>query len=373
MLVGNAEEIAEQERIELEANKQIIELLPLQTEHFKILYAKADTLSQMLSVEKNGVLSDRGSVLVDERTNSMIITDTARNLTEVRDLIELLDVPVKQIMIEARIVSANDDFSRELGIRWGGANMSDSAVVTGDLETANDISGQIVSRSQEFNSAVAGGTNANQAAADLAPITTAFPGANFVDLGVGGAPSSIALSYLGSAFNVSAELSALESNGQGEVVSQPKVITGDKKQASIKAGQEVGFQQATASGATSVSFKEAVLQLDVTPNITPDNRILMDLVVTQDTISGFVSGENNSQIPVIDTTEVATQVLMNNGETIVLGGVFEQTDLYGVSKTPLLGDLPIIGRAFKRTTTTQVKRETLIFITPRIINESLSN
>ncbi len=381
MLVAPATEIAEQERIELEASKQLIELTPVQTEHFKILYANATTLSSMLTGDSDGLLSDRGSVLVDERTNSLIVTDTGENLDEVRELLVLLDIPVKQVMIEARIVSANDDFSRELGIRWGGADIKNKTIVSGSLDSVNDLTTQVGDRAEAFNTAFQGFVDqglstadaASQAASSLEAFSVNYPDSLLVDLGVGGAPSSLALSYLGDTFNVSAELSALESNGQGEVVSQPKVVTGDKQAATIKAGQEVGFQQATASGATSIAFKEAVLQLDVTPNITPDNRILMDLTVTQDSIAGFVSGENNSQVPILDTVELITQVLINNGETIVLGGIFEQTDLENVVKTPLLGDIPYLGRLFKRTVVTKQKRETLIFITPRIISSDLVN
>ena len=367
LMVAPAAELKQQEKLALEASIQLEQLTPVQTEHFRIRYADVNTIAAALRDNNSrnqtdivrhqgqylhtthkaqaGVLSPRGSVLVDERTNSLIVTDTAPHLKAVRELLAFLDLPVKQVMIEARIVSANDDFSRELGIRWGGTGSHNKLRVGGSLES------------------VAG------AAPGPEPVTASFPQSLLVDLGVSGAPGSLAFSYLGNTFNVAAELSALESNGQGEIISQPKVVTGNKQAATIKAGQEVGFQQATASGATSVAFKEAVLQLDVTPNITPDNRILMDLVVTQDSISGFVNGENNAQIPLIDTTELVTQVLINNGETIVLGGVFEQTELHNEVKTPLLGDIPVVGRLFKRTVKTRNKRETLIFITPRIIGE----
>jgi type IV pilus assembly protein PilQ len=200
----------------------------------------------------------------------------------------------------------------------------------------------------------------------------AFPDALVVDLGVQQAgATSFAVDFVNDRFDLTAELSALESNGQGEVVSQPKVITGDKQQATIKSGQQVPYLESSSSGRTTVKFKDAVLKLDVTPNITPDDRIIMDLVINQDEVGGFINGEFNSQIPIIDTTELVTQVLVDNGETIVLGGVFQLQDITQVTKTPYLGDIPYLGRLFRRTSQSKEKTETLIFITPRILSDNL--
>jgi type IV pilus assembly protein PilQ len=356
LMIAPAAEIAARERAEIESAKQLDELLPLQTDHIKILYADSGELSKLLQEgDENGVVSDRGSVLVDQRTNSILVTDIAENIEEVRRIIKLLDVPVRQVLIEARIVIANSDFSKELGIRWGGAQVdlkSDGSIVRGgNLDTVLDVGNDI---------------------RDGGNVNVPFPDALLVDLGVQGAgASSFAIGYTTADYLLAAELSALESNGQGEVVSQPKIITGDKQKATIKSGQQVPYLQSSASGGTTVSFKDAVLKLDVTPNITPDDRILMDLVINQDSIGDLINGQFNSQIPVIDTTELITQVLVRNGETVVLGGVFQISDVTETIKTPYLGDIPYLGRFFKRTTSRKDKIETLIFITPRILSDDL--
>jgi type IV pilus assembly protein PilQ len=352
LMVAPAEEIAARERQEIESSKQLGEILPLQTEHIKVLYAEATDLVGLLQgSDDNGLVSERGSVLVDTRTNSLLITETAKNLDEIRRVVKLVDIPVRQVLIEARIVIANSDFSRDLGIRWGGLDLdlgSSTRAIAGNLESAT--------------SAI---TNGLVSAADV-------PGSLAVDLGVsGGGASRLALGYQSSDISLAAELSALESNGQGEVVSQPKIITGDKQKATIKSGQQIPYLESSASGGTTVSFEEAVLKLEVTPNITPDDRILMDLVINQDSLGEFINGEFNSQIPIIDTTELITQVLVKNGETIVLGGVFQVSDVTATTKTPFLGDIPYLGRLFKRTTESKDKIETLIFITPRILSDDL--
>lgn len=391
MYVAPLKEIASREAVELSSSRRQAELAPLQSEHIRLVYAQAAGIATELRredvdrnedgerIERDGLMSSRGSIVVDERTNSLIITDTASSLEGILKFIALLDVPVRQVMIEARIVRATDDFSRALGVRWGGARLEEDGALSGSLDSATDLSGQVASRSADFNNAFQSFVDqgfstaeaASRAANSLDAFSVNFPDALFVDLGVGGSSaSSFAVSYLGSNFNVAAELSALESNGQGEIMSQPKVITGDMQPATIKSGQAFGIQQASASGATSVTFEEAVLELEVTPAITPDDDVFMTLKITQDSISGFISGENNSQIPLIDTTELETQVLISNGETVVLGGIFEVVDITSTIKTPFLGDIPYLGRLFKRTEVNKQKSETLIFITPRIIADT---
>lgn len=361
LMVAPAAEIAERERQEIEANKQISELAPMKTEFIRVRYASAGELLTMFSGgeggEKDGtagILSSRGSAIVDSRTNSLLITDTVANLNEVRKIINLLDVPIRQVMIEARIVIARSDISKQLGISWGGGFVD----TTGDAIISG--SGSLSSVANIRNQAIAGGA-----------ISTDFPSALLVDLGVGAATSSFAIGYTSKDLLLDAELSALEASGQSEIVSQPKVITGDKENAIIKSGTEVPYQEASASGETTTSFKEAALALDVTPNITPDDRVMLALKINQDSIGRLVAGENGAQIPTIDTTELHTNVLVKNGETIVLGGVFRSEDVESTEKVPFFGDLPYIGALFSRSSVSKNKNELLIFITPRILADTL--
>jgi type IV pilus assembly protein PilQ len=357
MMVAPAQEIAERERQEIEANKQLAELAPLQSEFIRIRYAKAIDVVGLFeagSEEGGSLISERGSVVVDERTNSIVVTDTAAKLAEIRDLIEKVDIPIRQVMIEARIVIASSNIDEQLGIRWGGGYLN----VSGDKFTS--IAGDTASATN-LNSQLIGGGQVD------------MPSAPFVDLGVAEATSGFAVGFTSTDLFLTAELSALEASGEGEVVSQPKVITGDKQKASIKSGTEIPYQEGAASGATTTAFKEAVLKLDVTPNITPDDRILLDLVVNQDSVGDLVPSGNGGLIPTIDTTELMTQVLVGNGETVVLGGVFKNEELVKVEKVPLLGDIPYLGNLFKSTANSQQKTETLIFITPRILSEALVN
>ncbi len=371
LMVAPAAEIAERERQEIETTKQLEELAPLQTEFMRIRYANAQELFKLFdsaggeggegeSASTGGMLSPRGRVIVDERTNSLLITETAAKLQEFRRLVKLIDVPVRQVLIEARIVVADSDYSEQLGIKWGGGGFAKG--VPTDASDDFFTFGGSSSTTADLNNAAVGGN----------PFSIGFPDALSVDLGVTeqGA-SSFAIGFNGDGYLLDLELSAFESAGHGEVVSQPKVITGDKQQATIKSGTEVPYLESSSSGRTTVKFKDAVLKLDVTPHITPDDRIMMKLVINQDSVGGFIAGENNSQIPLIDVTELVTEVLVGNGETVVLGGVFRTEDVQSTIKTPFLGDIPYIGRLFKRTTDRQVKTETLIFITPRILADAL--
>jgi len=358
LMVAPAQEIAERERLEIEANKQLAELAPLQSEFIRIRYAKAANVVGLFaagSEEGGSLISERGSVVVDERTNSIVVTDTAAKLAEIRDLIEKVDIPIRQVMIEARIVIASSNIDQQLGIRWGGGYLNADGdkftSIAGDTSSVTSLNSQMIAGSSPIQ----------------------MPTAPFVDLGVSGGTSGFAVGFTSTDLFLTAELSALEASGEGEVVSQPKVITGDKQKASIKSGTEIPYQEGAASGATTTAFKEAVLKLDVTPNITPDDRILLDLVVNQDSVGELVPSGNGGLIPTIDTTELTTQVLVGNGETVVLGGVFKNEELVKVEKVPFLGDIPYLGNLFKSKANTQQKTETLIFITPRILSEALVN
>ena len=359
LLVAPAVEIAAREKQEIESNRQIEELAPLQTEFVRVRYAKATDIFDLLQGDDDDdddeggakssgkVLSPRASVIVDERTNSLLITETANKLEEIRRLINLIDVPIRQVSIEARIVIASSDQTEKLGIEWGGWNNKvsggDQVVASGAYQTFEDIAS---SRSPvEYN--------------------------NIIDLGVDDAGSThFNIGFITNSGNrlLDLELSAIESSGNGEIVSQPKIITGDKQHAIIKSGQEVAYQESAANGGTTTSFKDAALILDVTPSITPDDRVIMDIKITQDSISGFAPGSN---APILDTTELETQVLVGNGETVVLGGVFQTEEVRSVTKTPFLGDIPYIGALFRRTDYRDTKTEILIFITPRILADTL--
>lgn len=350
LMVAPADEIANRERLELENSRQVAELAPLQTEFIQVNYAKAAEVAELLSAEQ-GLLSSRGSVTVDERTNTLLIQDVASKLDAVRGALTYLDIPVRQVMIEARVVIASTDFEKNLGIRWGGG----TTYSRGD--TQYDAGGSLNTIS-ELNPA-----NANAQGQNI--IT--FPDALAVDLGVSEATSSFAIGILTDEGLLDLELSALESDGMSEVVSQPKLVTADGQTARIESGVEIPYQEASSSGATTVTFKDAVLSLEVTPQITPDDRIIMDLQVNKDSVGEIFLG-----VPSVDTREIQTQVLVENGETIVLGGVYEVETVNAVAKTPFLGDLPFVGKLFKRTEEMEEKTELLIFITPKLIKDTLS-
>src|SRR5690606_10190137 len=281
---------------EIETKRQVQELAPLQTEYVRIRYASAKALFSLFDPKGKGqsaggggkqasILSERGRVIVDERTNSLLVTETAAKLEEFRRIVKLLDVPIRQVMVEARIVIANSDFEKNLGIQWGGAYNS-------DVNSGNGVIGASGSIEQVIN--------AKQGD------TILFPDALSVDLGVASPTGSFAIGYTGSDVLINMELSALEAQGRGEIVSQPKVITGDKQQATIKSGTEVPYQESSANGETTISFKEAVLKLDVTPNITPDDRIIMDLVINSDSVGELVPSGNGGFVPTIDTNALKT-------------------------------------------------------------------
>jgi type IV pilus assembly protein PilQ len=373
LMVAPAVEIAERERQEIENNKQIEELAPLQTEYIRIRYADAREMYKLFDgggggggggqVSTTSMLSPRGSVIVDERTNSLLVTETAQKLQEFRRVVRLLDVPVRQVLVEARIVIANSSFDEELGVQWGASGVNfdgdDGVYFGGDTNSIID----------SMNSFAQAAIDSGNGTPQSEPVV--FPNALSVDLGVANPTGSIAVGFINQDVSLQMELSALESQGRGEIVSQPKVITGDKQEAVIKSGSEIPYQESSANGETTIEFKEAVLKLQVTPSITPDDRIIMKLEINQDSIGDLVPTGDGGVVPTIDTTELTTQVLVGNGETVVLGGVFRTVDVESESKVPVLGDIPYLGRLFTQTSVTQEKTETLIFITPRILADTL--
>lgn len=355
MLIAPLEEIVEQERIELESVARVEDLVPLVTEYMQLRYAKAQDISTILTSDQ-GLLSERGSAVVDQRTNTILIKETASNLSKVREAISMLDIPVRQVLIEARIVVANTSVGEELGVKWGGGffkNKNGNLMTAGGSQQTLSEGNQIL-RERAFN-----GQSSQQI--DLAA-------ANIVDFGVANsAASTLALGYSTADYLLDLELAAIETDGRAEIVSQPRVITADGQTASIRSGTEIPYQEATSQGATSVSFRSAVLELEVTPQITPDDRVIMDLIVSQDSV-----GELTTAGPSINTNSVNTQVLVENGETIVLGGIFRSEEATTTRKTPILGDLPLIGALFRHSQQSEQKSELLVFITPRLVGEKNS-
>ena len=356
LLVAPADEIAARERQELESQKQIAELAPLRRELIQVNYAKATDMAKLFQsvTSADGTPDSRGSITVDDRTNSIIAYQTQERLDELRRIVAQLDIPVRQVMIEARIVEANVDYDKALGVRWGGSVRNGRWDVSGK-DGVQGFDEDTGGRALFVGTDTVGNTTLDDGLARLP----------FVDMGVQNSTSGIAIGYLGSNVVLDLQLSAMEKTGNGEIVSQPKVVTSDKETAKILKGQEVPYQEASSSGATSTSFKEAALSLEVTPQITPDNRIIMEVKVTKDA-PDFARALNG--VPPINKNEVNAKVLVNDGETIVIGGVFSNTQTKGVEKVPLLGDLPFLGRVFRRDIVSDSKAELLVFITPRIMN-----
>jgi type IV pilus assembly protein PilQ len=358
ILIGPATEIAAREKALAAAKKDLSAVEPLRSEYLQVNYAKASDLADLIKGKGNSLMSDRGSVTIDARTNTLLLQDTSDRLADIRRLVSTLDIPVRQVLIEARIVIVNDDFTRSLGVILGatGAATSGSNLysVTGSAAGTNTI----------VNSAI---TNGNS--------NLALPSGNtgyLVNLPAPSAAGSISLAVLAKDFLVDLELSAAQAEGRGEVVSSPKVITANQKEASIEQGIEIPYQQSASSGAATISFKKAVLSLKVTPQITPDDRIILDLNVTKDSVGTVIVTSGGVNVPSINTRTIATQVLVNDGQTVVLGGILETVKSDSESKVPLLGDIPILGNLFKTTTKTNNKDELLIFVTPRILREGTS-
>ena len=337
--IAPQQEIAAREQAELEAQAQKEDLAPLRTEYIQVNYAKATELAQILLSEGGSLLSERASVTVDERTNTLLVRDTSSNLENARRMVNRLDIPVRQVLIESRIVVATDDFNRELGIRWGVSR-----------DTTNDNEGGVV----------APGSTGVQELINNDTLTDRFN----VNLPVNNPTGSVALALAKLPFGtfLELELSAMQAEGRGEVVSSPRVITSNQREALIEQGVEIPYQEASSSGATSTSFRKAVLSMAVTPQITPDDRVIMDLRVTRDSVGELFAG-----IPSIDTREVDTQVLVDNGETVVLGGIYERTRNDQVNRVPFFSELPLVGSLFKQKLKEDDKSELLVFVTPKIV------
>lgn len=342
--VAPREEIAAKEKIDLTARQEIGELEDVRTESFVISYQKGEDIVKLLTGDKQRILSRRGSAVVDQRTNTMFVQDTPSHLEEVRKLIKQIDVPIRQVMIEARVVEASDKFGRNLGVRLG-YNSNDEFKVGG-------LNGNIGANK------VVGGPLAGT----TMPANT--PNVNLPSAGTAGAFSMLLFNSSLSKL-LSVELTALETDSRGKVISSPRVVTSDKTEATIETGTEVPYQQASSSGATNVSFKKATLNLTVKPQITPDDNVIMDIKVNKDSVGQIYAG-----VPSIDTNKVATQVLVENGGTVVIGGVYSQVESFGENKVPLLGDLPVVGNLFKSSSKLDNKNELLIFITPKIMQDS---
>jgi len=365
--VAPAEELAAREKQMLESQKAMTELAPVRTEYLQVNYAKASDLAALIKSQgKSSLLSERGSVAIDDRTNTLLLQDTADRLADIRRLVSTLDIPVKQVLIEARIVIVNDDFSRELGVRFGGAFVGNYGsndglmyVGSGGLNSPDGDRGPIISPNGPGGVALDG----NQVA------TPPVPDRYLVNLPIANPAGRLALTLLDSDYVVDLEISAAQTEGRGEIVSAPRVITANGKEASIEQGVEIPYQESASSGATTTQFKKAVLSLKVTPQITPDDRIILDLAVSKDSVGQNVSSATGGFVPSIDTREITTQVLVNDGQTVVLGGIMETERRDTVNKVPYLGDIPGLGFLFRSKARTDNKDELLIFVTPKILRE----
>ncbi|WP_044498860.1 type IV pilus secretin PilQ [Pseudomonas saudimassiliensis] len=374
LLVAPAEEIAARERQELESQKQIAELAPLRRELIQVNYAKASDIATLFASVTAGEGEQRGSITVDDRTNSIIALETQDKLDELRRIVTQLDIPVRQVMIEARIVEANVGFDKALGVRWGGnVNLGSRFNAYGqnpqsrmnivdnpnprerEYVYTNPVTGEQEVRTETVQDVTAGFMG-------IPEIPLNIP---FVDMGVAGATSGIGIGFITDNAILDLQLSAMESTGNGEIISQPKVVTSDKETAKILRGSEIPYQEASSSGATTTAFAEAVLSLEVTPQITPDNQVIMEVIVTKDE-PDFTNQVNG--VPTIRKNEVNAKILVADGETIVIGGVFSSESQKSQEKVPFLGDLPVVGRAFRRDLSYESKTELLVFLTPRIIN-----
>ncbi|HET9331764.1 MAG TPA: type IV pilus secretin PilQ [Steroidobacteraceae bacterium] len=367
IIVAPQAELAAREKAELAARKDVQELAPLRSEYLQVNYAKAADMAALVKTQTNSLLSPRGSVAVDERTNTLLVQDTSDRLTDIRRLVATLDIPVRQVLIEARIVIVNNDFERQLGARFGFTNFQKNGN-TGLVTTTGTAAGTDLA----IGSAL---TNV-QSTGSIFPISvpTGSAAANRynVNLPVSSPAGSIAFGILGNNFIVDLELSAAQAETQANIIASPRVITANQKEATIEQGVEIPYQQSASSGATTIQFKKAELLLKVTPQITPDNRIILDLDVKDDAVGTVVVASGGVNVPSIDTREVATQVLVNDGQTVVLGGILTTTQREDDTKVPYLGDIPILGHLFKSTDHKDNKDELMVFITPKIVREGVN-
>jgi type IV pilus assembly protein PilQ len=363
IIIGPTEELASREKAELAAHKEVQELSPTRTEFMQVNYAKVTDLAKLIknTSAKDSMLSPRGSLSFDERTNTLLVQDTADKLADIRRLVQTLDVPVKQVLIEARIVIVSDKFERDLGARFGVTSAQKNGS-NGLLSiTGNGKGADTMTQSAIGNLASSG---------RVTPVTTPILDNRYqVNLPSAHTNGSIGVSLLGGSYIVDLELTAAQNEGKSETISSPRVITANQKQATIMQGVEIPYQESASSGATTTQFKNAVLSLKVTPLITPDNRVILDLDVADDSVGQLVQSATGGAVPSIDTREIITQVLVNDGQTVVLGGILDTTKSKTANKVPWLGDIPVLGNLFKSTTNVNNKTELLIFITPKILRE----
>lgn len=340
LMVALSEELAAREAKDLKAKQQVEDLEPLYSEYIRLNYAKAEDFADLLKTDTNSIITPRGSVSVDQRTNTLLMKDTAKSIESVRRMVETLDIPVKQVVIEARMVTVRDNVTEDLGVRWGFSDQQGTDGISGTLEGAENISnGNIPSLSDRLN----------------------------VNLPVANPSASIGMhiAKLANGTLIDLELTALEEENKGEIIASPRITAANQQKARIEQGTEIPYVESASSGATTVSFKKAVLSLEVTPHITPDNKVILNLIITQDTRGDTVQTGTGPAVA-IDTQQIETQVLVENGQTVVLGGIFQQQIINSTKKVPLLGDIPYIGRLFKSTSEFNEKRELLIFVTPKI-------
>jgi type IV pilus assembly protein PilQ len=345
LMIAPSDELAAREAKELQAQQQVEQLEPLISEFLPINYAKAADIAALLNNKEATLLSARGNVAVDDRTNTLLVKDTATTIENVRRLLRRLDVPVKQVLIESRMVTVKDNVRDEIGLRWGFSDQQNDRAWSGNAPGANNLAGGTVPSLNDrwnVNLPVA------NPAGSIAFHVTKFADGTLLDL----------------------ELSALEQENKGEIIASPRITTANQKKARIEQGTEIPYLEASSSGATTVTFKKAVLSLEVTPQITPDNKIILDLEITQDTRGETVS-TGNGPAQAIDTQRIQTQVLVDNGATVVLGGIYQQQMTNTTSKVPVFGDIPYVGNLFKRRNDFNEKTELLIFVTPKILTESL--
>ena len=377
IIVAPADELATREKAEAAAKKDLQELAPLRTEYLQVNYSKASDIASLIQSggganagagsrgASSSLLSGRGSVAVDERTNTLLIQDTAESLANIRQLVATLDIPVRQVLIEARIVVVSEDFSRDLGVRAG---------FTGTKRNGNDglysTTGSSAGNEPILESAMG---NLAGGAGTPFPIEVGAAANRYnVNLPVANPAGSLALMVLGSDYIVDLELSAAQSEGRGEVISSPRIITANQKEALISQGTEIPYQESASSGAATIQFKKALLQLKVTPLITPDNRLILDINVKKDRVGQIIVSSGGLNVPSIDTSELTTTVFVADGQTVVLGGILETERRDTEKKVPFLGDVPVLGHLFKTTTKLNNKDELLIFVTPKILREGVN-
>lgn len=344
LLIAPAEELSARETRQLQLQQQIADLTPLYSHSIQVNYAKAAELAPILKSQDSSILSARGSVMVDARTNRLIVRDIQESIRTAIDTIALLDIPVPQVLIEARIIAVREGVDQQLGVGWGYTHRGHAVAISGSAEAAATLAGEAIP-------AIADRFNVNL------PIVNA---AGRIGINTAGWIDGAILDL---------ELSALEAENKGEIIASPRITVANQQIAYIEQGTEIPYVQSNANGATSVSFKKAVLSMKVVPHITPDNSVILNLVVTQDTRGDTVSTATGPAVA-IDTQEISTQVLVENGETIVLGGIFQQTLADGTNQVPLLGRLPVVGNLFKSTRQTNDKRQLLIFVTPKILTDA---